>query len=133
MKIFALLLVIFPLVCITPAAGECFKPWDAAVAVGDEGLADAVPGAPQAGSGYGRGVYDAVRGGAILLIRIFQIWISPQDGPNCRFRPVCSAYGKIAVERYGAFLGGVLAGDRILRCNPFSKPGDDPVPDSLEK
>ncbi|OHD63165.1 MAG: membrane protein insertion efficiency factor YidD [Spirochaetes bacterium RBG_13_51_14] len=67
----------------------------------------------------------------MLFIRAFQIWISPQDGPSCRFRPTCSAYGKIAVQKHGAFLGAILVGDRILRCNPFSKPRDDPVPDII--
>jgi uncharacterized protein len=115
-------------------AKDSFGPWDADVAVGDE----AVESPPGAGHGRccaaseqvtDRGVYDAYTGGAVLLIRVFQIWISPLDGPSCRFRPVCSAYGRDAVRKYGAFLGGVLAGDRILRCNIFSTPGDDPVPD----
>jgi uncharacterized protein len=119
---------------LNAAAQDSFGPWEADVAVGDE----AVITASAAGShdcrgcsgsaGIDRGVYDAYTGGAVLLIRVFQIWISPQDGPSCRYRPTCSAYGKAAVQKYGALLGGVLAGDRILRCNIFSKSGDDPVP-----
>ena len=114
----------------SPLAARDFGPWDADVTVGDrsigwhEHLDDTQAIAL-------RGVYDSFTGGAILLIRAFQLWISPQDGPTCRFRPTCSAYGKIAVQKYGAFLGSVLAGDRILRCNLFSAPGDDPVPDHL--
>ncbi|MBN2041904.1 MAG: membrane protein insertion efficiency factor YidD [Spirochaetes bacterium] len=65
------------------------------------------------------------------MIRAFQKFISPQDGPNCRFHPTCSRYGKVAVLRYGAFIGALLAGDRIIRCNPFTPPGEDPVPDTL--
>ncbi len=117
-------------------AGDSFGPWDADVAVGDEsaeGLHAAGHGRCRAAAEpvTDRGVYDAYTGGALLLIRVFQIWISPLDGPSCRFSPVCSAYGREAVRKYGAFLGGVLAGDRILRCNIFSAPGEDPVPDQL--
>ena len=67
------------------------------------------------------------------MIRGFQKFISPQDGPNCRFKPTCSEYGKIAVLKYGALVGAFLAGDRLLRCNPYNAPGDDPVPESLFK
>lgn len=117
-------------------AKDSFGPWDADVAVGDETMENLpAAGHDRCGSAAGpaaeRGVYDAYTGGASLLIRVFQIWISPLDGPSCRFRPVCSAYGREAVRRYGAFLGGILAGDRILRCNIFSTPGDDPVPDLM--
>jgi putative membrane protein insertion efficiency factor len=78
-----------------------------------------------------RQVYNGPQGGGYFLIRFFQVVISPQDGPNCRFNPVCSAYGKKAVEKYGILLGSTLAGDRIIRCNPYSPPGDDPVPDKI--
>jgi putative membrane protein insertion efficiency factor len=128
MRTLAAVMMMYLMASMTTAAGQTFKPWDATVAVGDERVDAVIEGAPAGGAGADRGVYDAFRGGAILLIRLFQIWISPLDGPNCRYRPTCSAYGKIAVQKYGAVLGGVLAGDRILRCNPFSKPGDDPVP-----
>ena len=47
---------------------------------------------------------------------------------RCRFHPTCSAYGREAILRYGWPRGAVLAGARILRCNPFSKGGEDPVP-----
>ncbi len=116
-------------------AQDSFGPWAADVAVGDEALTGvSVAGHADCGGcsgapGYDRGVYDAFTGGAVLLISVFQIWISPLDGPSCRYRPTCSAYGKIAVQKYGALLGGILAGDRILRCNVFSKSGYDPVPD----
>ncbi len=126
------------LICLAAAsnaaAQDSFGPWAADVAVGD----DAIRGVSTLGyhdccgfsgtPGYDRGVYNAFTGGAVLLIRVFQIWISPLDGPSCRYQPVCSAYGKIAVQKYGALLGGILAGDRILRCNIFSKSGHDPVP-----
>ena len=47
---------------------------------------------------------------------------------RCRFHPTCSAYGREAIRRYGLGKGGTLAAARILRCNPFSKGGEDPVP-----
>jgi uncharacterized protein len=47
---------------------------------------------------------------------------------RCRFEPTCSAYGREAVRRFGLFRGGALAAWRVVRCNPFSKGGYDPVP-----
>jgi putative membrane protein insertion efficiency factor len=47
---------------------------------------------------------------------------------QCRFHPTCSAYGREAIRRYGLPKGAVLAASRIVRCNPFVKGGDDPVP-----
>ncbi len=76
-------------------------------------------------------VINGFQGGAYLLVRFFQIVISPQDGPNCRHTPVCSAYARGAVEKHGAFKGSLLAGDRLLRCNPFYYLDRDPVPDEV--
>jgi putative membrane protein insertion efficiency factor len=47
---------------------------------------------------------------------------------HCRFQPTCSAYGREAIRRYGLPKGAVLTASRIVRCNPFVKGGDDPVP-----
>jgi putative membrane protein insertion efficiency factor len=47
---------------------------------------------------------------------------------RCRFHPTCSAYGREAILRYGLAKGGALAATRILRCNPFARGGEDPVP-----
>ena len=48
---------------------------------------------------------------------------------HCIYTPTCSQYGLEAIEKYGAVKGCLLAGWRILRCNPFSKGGYDPVPE----
>ena len=103
-----------------------FSPWNPDVRTGDERLILKTPGKNNIKS-----IFNAPAAGSFFMIRAFQIFISPQDGPNCRFRPTCSAYGKAAVIKYGAFLGAMLAGDRLIRCNPFTPPGDDPVPDSV--
>ena len=59
----------------------------------------------------------------------YQKFLSPlKRNPCCRFTPTCSVYFIQAVTKYGAFKGGILALWRILRCNPFSKGGYDPVP-----
>ena len=71
----------------------------------------------------------------LKLIRIYQKTLSFDHGlfshffPNgyCRFRPTCSEYGYQAIEKYGVIKGGLMALWRVLRCNPFSKGGNDPV------
>lgn len=69
----------------------------------------------------------------IGLIRFYQKNISVNTPPNCKYIPTCSQYGLEAVERFGAFKGGLLTVWRILRCNPFSKGGYDPVPEKKKK
>lgn len=65
----------------------------------------------------------------IRLIRFYQIFLSPLKWrSHCRFTPTCSNYAIQAIEKYGAIRGSGLAVWRILRCNPFSKGGYDPVP-----
>ena len=54
-------------------------------------------------------------------------------GCNCKFYPTCSEYTKQAIEKYGCLKGSFLGLKRILRCNPFSKGGYDPVPPKKEK
>ena len=61
-------------------------------------------------------------------IRFYQKYISPWKPTRCPYYPTCSRYGLEAIEKYGALKGGALAIWRILRCNPFSKGGYDPVP-----
>lgn len=64
----------------------------------------------------------------IALIRGYQRWLSPLLGSNCRFTPTCSQYAIEAIQVHGALKGALLAAWRILRCNPFGRPGRDPVP-----
>ena len=64
----------------------------------------------------------------IKSIKMYQRYISPMKGTKCPYIPSCSQYGLEAVEKYGALKGGALAAWRILRCNPLSHGGYDPVP-----
>ncbi len=69
-----------------------------------------------------------MRGLLLRLIRIYQKHISPMKRNRCPYCPTCSAYGYEAISRHGALIGGLLTAYRILRCNPFSHGGIDPVP-----
>lgn len=64
----------------------------------------------------------------IFLVKLYQKFISPLKPPCCRFRPTCSQYAIEAFREWGFIAGLALTVWRILRCNPFSKGGDDPVP-----
>ena len=66
-----------------------------------------------------------------LIIRGYQLVLSPLLGPRCRFAPSCSAYAAEAIGRHGAIAGGWLAIKRIARCHPWGGSGFDPVPESL--
>ncbi|MBE7028019.1 MAG: membrane protein insertion efficiency factor YidD [Ruminococcaceae bacterium] len=63
----------------------------------------------------------------IGLIRFYRKYISPLKAPSCKFYPTCSQYAIDAIEKKGILLGLILAVWRILRCNPFSRGGYDPV------
>ena len=71
----------------------------------------------------------AVRGLAVLPIRVYQRLVSPMLGQRCRYYPSCSEYAVEAIRRFGILRGAVLAGWRLLRCNPWSRGGFDPVED----
>jgi len=64
----------------------------------------------------------------IALIRFYQKYLSPLKRTKCPYYPCCSQYGLEAIEKHGVIKGLILAFWRILRCNPFSKGGYDPVP-----
>lgn len=65
----------------------------------------------------------------ILLVRVYQVTLSPLIGSCCRFEPSCSAYCIQAIEKHGALRGLWLGLRRLGRCHPFHAGGLDPVPD----
>ncbi len=65
----------------------------------------------------------------LATIALYRRWISPARPRRCRYEPTCSAYAAEAIERFGAARGLLLAGWRLVRCNPFSHGGFDPVPE----
>lgn len=64
----------------------------------------------------------------IALVKAYRATISPMLGDVCKYYPSCSAYGLEALHTHGAVKGTLLTGARILRCNPFSHGGVNPVP-----
>jgi putative membrane protein insertion efficiency factor len=62
-------------------------------------------------------------------IRAYRRWISPTRPRRCRYEPTCSAYALEAVDRFGLCRGLLLTAWRLLRCNPLSHGGFDPVPE----
>jgi putative membrane protein insertion efficiency factor len=67
--------------------------------------------------------------GLLGLIRAYQATLSHSvPSGSCRFYPTCSHYGYQAIYKYGVFKGSLMAGWRVLRCNPFNPGGYDPVP-----
>ena len=69
----------------------------------------------------------AIRVVVLLPIHLYRRVISPLVGPRCRYHPTCSEYAVRAVREHGVIRGGVLAAWRVLRCNPWSHGGVDPV------
>jgi hypothetical protein len=75
----------------------------------------------------------------LLLIRIYQklfsfdhsFWAHPQSYRVCVFHPSCSEFTYQAIEKHGLLKGGILGTVRIIRCNPLSKGGNDPVPEKF--
>ena len=66
--------------------------------------------------------------GLLMLVRAYQLMISPISRPRCRFQPTCSEYAKQALEEHGVVQGLWLSAKRIGRCHPFSDGGVDLVP-----
>ena len=63
-----------------------------------------------------------------MLVRLYQLTLSPWVGRSCRFVPTCSNYAIEALEKYGAVKGTYLTIYRLLRCHPLGGRGLDPVP-----
>jgi len=73
------------------------------------------------------GLRSPMIGVLVWLIRGYQVFISPAMRPSCKYYPSCSQYAIDALKQYGFLRGFVLAGWRLLRCNPLSMGGYDPV------
>lgn len=65
---------------------------------------------------------------ALILIRAYQLTLSPLLGRHCRYHPTCSAYASEAITKHGFLRGTALGIRRLLRCHPFHEGGIDPVP-----
>ena len=66
----------------------------------------------------------------IKIIELYQKYMSPllkKNGVNCKYYPSCSEYTKQAISKYGCIIGIYKGFVRILKCNPFSKGGSDPL------
>lgn len=63
----------------------------------------------------------------LFLIKIYQKYLSPILGKNCRFYPTCSQYTYEAIQKYGCFKGIFLGMKRISKCHPFHQGGNDPL------
>jgi uncharacterized protein len=70
-----------------------------------------------------------VKRALLALIGVYQRRISPAFPRRCRYEPTCSAYAVESIRRFGAARGTLLASWRVLRCNPFSHGGFDPIPE----
>jgi uncharacterized protein len=64
----------------------------------------------------------------LASISAYRRWVSPSRPRRCRYEPTCSAYASEALERFGVVRGLLLAAWRLIRCNPFSHGGFDPIP-----
>ena len=69
----------------------------------------------------------------IILIKLYQFFISPFLKNNCRFMPSCSEYTIESLSEYGFIKGGYMAVKRILHCHPYGGQGYDPVPKKIRK
>ena len=69
----------------------------------------------------------AARAVFVAPIKLYQRTLSPLTAPRCRYYPSCSEYAVQSISKFGILRGLVLAGWRLLRCNPFSRGGFDPV------
>ena len=69
----------------------------------------------------------------ILFIKVYQLFISPIIGQNCRYLPTCSEYTASCLKQFGIFKGTFLSLKRIAKCHPWGKHGYDPIPSKLEE
>jgi uncharacterized protein len=69
----------------------------------------------------------------VLIVKLYQWFVSPILPNSCRFQPTCSHYMVDSLREWGVFKGLFLGVKRILKCHPWGKYGYDPVPENLEK
>ena len=67
----------------------------------------------------------------LALLAVYKRIASPVLGARCRFHPSCADYARVAIARFGATRGGLLASWRLARCHPFSAGGIDEVPQTF--
>ncbi|HLF66227.1 MAG TPA: membrane protein insertion efficiency factor YidD [Gammaproteobacteria bacterium] len=65
----------------------------------------------------------------LALIKLYQHTLSYVVGQHCRFHPSCSTYAELAITRHGVLRGVYLTLRRLLRCHPWHRGGEDPIPD----
>jgi putative membrane protein insertion efficiency factor len=132
MKVYKILTsIIILVVSTTVRAQDSFAPHGAKIAVADDLFSDKIKFTHNHSNEKANNVISAPQGGAFFMIRFFQIIISPQDGPSCKYHPTCSSYGRDAIKIHGALIGSFMAGDRILRCNQYTHGRYDPVPKNI--
>lgn len=74
-------------------------------------------------------IYSLLKEGWLIPVKLYRRYLSGlKRSPTCRFRPSCSEYAVEAVREWGIIAGTIMAVFRVLRCNPFSRGGYDPVP-----
>ncbi len=122
--------IIIGLILPNQSFSKDFAPWQKDVKVGD-GLVSNTRKHPKTKKRRSHHIINSLQGGGFFMLRFFQYFISPQDGPNCRHVPVCSTYAIHAIKQHGALWGCFLTGDRLLRCNTFYPPEKRDVPRKL--
>jgi putative membrane protein insertion efficiency factor len=78
-------------------------------------------------------IHEFAKEGLVILIRLYQIFLSNLLGPCCRFTPSCSSYALLSIQRFGIMGGGWLVMKRLIKCHPFHPGGYDPVPPITKK
>jgi uncharacterized protein len=86
------------------------------------------PDESMADSGRAGEWLDVAQRGALVMLRLYKLLLSPMFAGSCRFLPSCSDYARDAVTTHGVMKGTWLAVRRLSRCHPFGSSGYDPVP-----
>ena len=69
----------------------------------------------------------------IIIIKFYQLFISPMLGQNCRYLPTCSEYTIQSIEKFGLIKGFYISLKRVSKCHPWGSQGYDPIPKKLEE